>query len=199
MRRLVLVPLLLLLTTCTSSTYKLPFEPVFYKGEVIVRSSLPARLTVQTTPGVGEGSTMVLPIGAIMVPYSTSPEPGLFFDATDQVLFSDALKSELLRRGVIGSVTEQPGPNAVQIDLNFLETHHDPTPQKYTAKVVLRMSFGTATEERRYDFVSSEGDSFGQRMNTNAPQAKAKLTSKMMTALMSDIQSFVKRVAIPAS
>ncbi len=132
--------------------------------------------------------------GGISVPVSSGPVPELHFGADDQSIFVESLETEMQRLGIVGSIAETAKDDTLNIVLNFVQTEHYPNFQEYKLTVSLTAKYQDEEVSRRYEILSSEGDSGWQKWNTSASKGKEKAASQLMDRVMADIQEFVARM-----
>jgi len=182
---------LVMLSSCSISG---SLVPVTYDKSIKVTSSKTA--TVELISGITGGSsgTTLMPVGmSIYVPVSAGPYPKFQFHKEDQKIFISSLVSELNRLGLL-KVIEPNGSTGepdVKILVFFSQTHHFPDTQEYTLDVAMEMRRGESSFGNSYHILSSEGDSYWQKMNTTATEGKAKAAKKLMNAMISDIEKWV--------
>jgi hypothetical protein len=183
------VVFVLLISACTA-----PLKPVSFSEPVAVSSDL--RVAVLLVSGAVRGArdTMLVPAGAILVPVATGPNPELQFNAQDQRTFVASFRSELERLKLVGTTTDAtPGTRAdLGIQLIFAQTLHNPNGHVYVLDVVMEIVGGAKPFMKQYRVVSSEGDSWWQRMNTDASEGKAKAATKLMRELVRDVAAYIE-------
>lgn len=156
--------------------------------------------SIQLFTGVVEGasgSTLVYAGPGIFVPVSTGPYPDLHFNLQDQRIFVESLKDELNRLKLlrVSQVSEQRIEGAdVSIELVFVQTTHNPHMQEYFLNVAMQLKSSGKTFAKRYEILSSEGDSIWTKMNTNAAEGKEKAAKKLMARLIPDIENFLEKL-----
>ncbi|MEM8501404.1 MAG: hypothetical protein AAF542_25570 [Pseudomonadota bacterium] len=184
--RLVTITLsILLLLGCTA-----PLVPVKYSQEALITSSLPAYIEMNTGKVKGYSSSTLVYAGGVFVPVNSGPNPNLQFGHEDQSVFIESLKSELVGLDIIGSLAEDP-ENSLGITVNFVQTEHFPNMQEYKIIATLLLSFGPLVQEHVYEVLSSEGDSFWKKINTNAAQGKEKAAQKLIDQIIPHIEAFI--------
>jgi hypothetical protein len=152
---------------------------------------------IQLFTGIVEGSggtTFISGGSGIFVPISTGPYPQLHFNLQDQRVFIESLRDELNRLGVlrVTKISEQKITGTeVSIQVVFVQTSHNPQHQEYFLNVAMQLEAGGKTSAKRYEVISSEGDSIWTKMNTNAAEGKEKAARKLMAKLIPDIEQFV--------
>ena len=124
-----------------------------------------------------------------------SPYPSSLFNAQDQQVFTESLKEELLRLNLLRVLRE--GESTIKgtdilILLMFARTTHDRNLHDYQLDVAMEIRFADRAFKKRYQLLSSEGESIFIRMETNAAEGKAKAAKKLMAALIPDIEQFMK-------
>lgn len=155
---------------------------------------------IQLSTGVVEGasgSTLMYAGPNIFVPVSSGPYPHLQFNLKDQRIFVESLKDELNRLNLlrVTQVTEQRIEGAdVSIDVVFVQTTHMPHMQEYFLNVAMQLIAGQQSFAKRYEILSSEGDSIWTKLNTNAADGKEKAAKRLMTELIPDIEEFVSSI-----
>lgn len=153
--------------------------------------------SIQFSTGVVEGASgsSLMYVGPnLFVPVSTGPYPHLQFNFQDQRIFVESLKDELNRLKLlrVSQVSEQRIEGAdVSIEIIFVQTTHMPYMQEYFLNVAMQLRAGHQSSAKRYEILSSEGDSIWTKMNTNAAEGKEKAAKKLMTKLIPDIEKFL--------
>lgn len=193
MRGLAIVILAALFSGCATTV---PLKPVAYDLEPTVRSEKTATVELQTGIVGGSGGTSVMMVGnGLFVPMSTGPTPHLQFNEEDQITFIKSLGSELNRIGVLNVIDSANEPKIeedVKISILFSQTHHNPNFQEYTLDVAMQVEGNGKSFANKYRVVSSEGDSWWTKMNTNASQGKSKAATKLIKKIIPDIERWVR-------
>jgi len=126
------------------------------------------------------------------MPISSGPYPHLQFNDEDQRIFLGAFRQELERLHLFKAATDdQKQPSDVEIKVLFAQTFHNPNHQEYVLDVAMQITYGEKRFANRYRIVSNEGDSWWEKMNTNASEGKAKAGKKLMTALIADVEKWL--------
>ncbi len=123
------------------------------------------------------------------------PYPSSLFNAQDQQVFTESLEEELLRLNllrVFGEGESTIEGTDVLILLMFVHTTHDSNLHDYRLDVAMEICSADRAFKKRYQVLSSEGESILIRMGTNAAEGKAKAAKKLMAALIPDIEQFMK-------
>lgn len=185
--------LLSLILTTGCATPKL--VPVTYTGAVKHKSDYSANVQLNTGKVTGYSSTTMIYAGGIFVPITSGPVPALQFGEEDQKIFLESLRSELQKHGIIASLSEQPSNEPVEILVNFVQTEHYPNFQEYRITALLQLRHRGKVANKKYNILSSEGDSIWTKMNTSAFQGKKKAAEKLLAAIMPDIEDFLYRLS----
>ena len=191
MRLLTAILVALVLGGC--ATPHVPLTPVSFSGAVSVTSAKTAKVVLSSGAVRGSGSTTLMPAGSILIPVSSGPHPHLQFNVEDQKIFVDSFRSELQRLRIVRAANgEASGERAdLNIQLIFAQTFHNPNMQQYTLDVAMEIVGGKKPFLRQYRVISSEGDSWWEKMNTDASEGKAKAGQKLMQRLIPDVAAYV--------
>jgi len=168
--------------------------PVSYKGQVTHQSDLAGRVLLNTGEVTGYSAQSMMYVNGMFIPISTGPMPKLQFGSEDQHVFLQSLKNELVRTGVLKSISENTGKDNLEITVNFAHTEHFPQFQEYKFTVLLLLHCGDKSDSKTYEIMSSDGDSIWAKMNTNALQGKTKAAEKLMVAMIPDIENFAANI-----
>lgn len=171
-----------------------PLLPVTYDDEILAQSDLAAFVELNTGRVTGHSASSMIYAGGIFVPVSTGPVPELQFDASDQAIFVDSLKTEMQRHGIVGSISDAAENDTLDITINFVQTEHFPSYQEYKLTVSMLTQYGDLEVANRYEVLSSEGDSGWTKWNTNASTGKKKAAAKLMDLVLTDLQDFVLQI-----
>ena len=141
----------------------------------------------------GERSWTFLGAIPLVIPVPTGPYRESQFNQEDQRIFSFVFRDELERLGLFKSSTDlKSAPRSdIQINLFFKKTIHYPSFQKYILEVEMKIIGNKQPFVKQYHIISSEGDSFSQRLNTSASEGKAKAGTKLLDQLIVDLQSWI--------
>lgn len=187
MKKVVFLILASFLVGCTA-----PLTKVTYESPVSVSQSFPVKVDLNSGSVTGYSTSSMVYAGGIFVPVSGGPTPKLHFGVEDQNVFIDSLKSELLRYKVAETIVENSSESTLYLVVNFVQTEHFPNHQEYKITASLHMELEDKKEDKVYYILSSEGDGWWEKMNTNASQGKMKAAKKLMDKIMVDLQSFIK-------
>lgn len=181
---------LLLVTGCSA-----PLKPVTVDQPVTVTSDARVAVALQSGAVRGATGTALLPAGNILIPIATGPNPELQFNQADQRAFVTSFRGELERLKVVREALDVASATTADygIQLIFAQTIHNPQGQVYMLDVVMEIVGGEKPFLKQYRVVSSEGDSFWQRMSTNASEGKSKAATKLMNQLIPDVAAYVGR------
>jgi hypothetical protein len=172
-------------------TPQIVLSPVAYEGGATVTSERTARVELVSGAVRGGSGTTVVPAGTILIPIATGPYPHLQFNAEDQRIFADSFRSELQRLRIFRSTVDEKPDADYRIQLIFARTYHNPRDHEYTLDVVMEIAGGRNPFLKQYRIVSSEGDPWWERMNTNAGEGKVKAGKRLMRLLIPDIEAYV--------
>jgi hypothetical protein len=190
-RVLVVFPLLLalLLGGCVTP---IPLNTLKYGQRTTVTSTKEAAVFVVTGEVRGASGSFLMPVGGIVIPVSSGPNPEFQFHSEDQQAFAESLRVELVRLGILKSATaDQNASRDLRIQVVFAYTYHDPSWQEYVLDVVAEMTGGKEPLLRRYRVVSTEKDTTWEKWNTNAYEGKVKAARLLMEKLIPDIERYV--------
>lgn len=176
-----------LLTGCGSAK----LSAVRYEDTSTVTSSLPTRIELRTGSVTGRPNSTTVYAGGIFIPLSVASTPEVQFGPEDQVTFVKSLAGELRRHRILLPIEEEFGESTLSLVVDFQRTEHFPAFQEYRVQAQLHMACGELKEVREYHVFSSEGDSTWTKMGTDAATGKAKAASKLLTAMIPDIEKFV--------
>lgn len=166
-----------------------------YEQPATITSDIKASIQLMT--GVVEGAsgtTLMYGGPGIYIPISTGPIPELQFNLKDQQVFAASLQDELNRLNILNvtGVSEQKmNTDGMVIQLVFAQTSHNPQMHDYFLNVGMQLQYGDKTFAKRYEVISSEGETVWTRMNTNAAEGKMLAAKKLMLKILPDIQSFI--------
>lgn len=178
-----------LLTGCATP---IPLDTVRYEHKTSVASDKDASVVIVSGVVSGSSATTMVPIGAIFVPLSTGPNPGLQFNVNDQRAFGESLRKELVRLGIVKSASDfSAQPKDLKVQVNFVQTYHNPNLQQYSLDVTAELTGGKAPMIQQYRVLSSEKDTFWERTNTTAYQGKAKAVRLLLEKMIPDIERYV--------
>jgi len=186
MKNVVFLVIAFVLGGCTA-----PLTKITYESPVNVSHSYPVNVGLNTGKVTGYSRSSMVYAGGIFVPVSSGPAPRLQFGVEDQKVFIESLKSELIRYNVAKKIVENQDLSTFNVTVNFVQTEHFPYFQEYKITVSLAMRLGDRSDDKIYYILSSEGDGFFEKMNTNASEGKAKAAQKLMNKIMEDIQDFI--------
>jgi hypothetical protein len=187
-----LLGLLLAASLLTACATPIPLNTVKFAGQTSVKSSKEAAVVVLTGAVRGSGTSSIIPVGGVFIPMSTGPIPELQFNAKDQQEFGESLRAELVRLGLLKSVTaDDTGRKDLRIRVMFAQTFHNPNGQVYALDVVMEIEGGANPFLKQYRVVSSERDTTWEKLNTNAYQGKEKAAKLLMERLIPDIEQYV--------
>ena len=184
------IALALLLAACAA-----PLKPVSYDRPVAVSSQ--ARVVVALQSGAvrgGTGTTLV-PAGTIIIPVTVGSNPQLQFHAEDQRTFVASFRNELERLKVVREAVDVSTATSADfgIQIIFAQTMHNPNGHVYQLDVVMEIVGGEKPFLKQYRVVSSDGDSYWQRMNTNASEGKSKAATKLIRLLIPDVAAYIEQ------
>ena len=176
------------------ATPSIPLKPSSYDKGVTTTSNLTAKVIHLSGVVSGASDMSMVPIGSGMfLPISSGPHPHLQFNDEDQRIFLTAFRQELERLHLVKSAIADPKQTAdIEIKVMFAQTFHNPIHQEYILDVGMQITYSAGkTFTNRYRIISNEGDSWFEKMNTNASEGKAKAGDKLMAALVSDVEKWL--------
>ena len=186
MKKAVFLALTLILGGCTA-----PLTKVTYESPVNVSQMFPVKVELNSGKVTGYSTSSMVYAGGIFVPVSGGPAPKLHFHVEDQRVFINSLKSELIRYKIAEKIVESDDESTLSLVVNFVQTEHFPYHQEYKITATLHMELGARKADKVYYILSSEGDGFWEKMNTNASEGKIKAAQKLMNNIMVDVQEFI--------
>jgi len=175
------------------ATPSIPYKPTPYENAVSTTSNLTANVVHVTGIVYGSGGMSIVPIGkGIFMPISSGPYPHLQFNEEDQRIFVESFRQELERLHLFKAATANSAISQdAEIKVLFAQTFHNPNFQQYVLDVAMQISSQGKTFANRYRVVSNEGDSWFEKMSTNASEGKAKAGKKLMAALIADVEKWL--------
>ena len=185
--------LVLLVSAC--ATPHVPLAPVTFDQSASVSSDKTVKVHLVSGAVRGSAGSTLMPVGTIFVPISTGPYPHLQFNVEDQRVFVDSFRNELQRLKVFRAALEDRSVETADfaIQVIFAQTFHNPNHQEYTLDVVMEMAGGAKPFLKQYRVVSSEGDSWWEKMNTNASEGKIKAGKKLLRQLIPDVETYIAK------
>lgn len=170
----------------------IPLNTLKYEQKPTITSEKQATVVVVSGAVRGAAGSYLVPVGGIFIPMSTGPHPELQFNSDDQQAFAAALRTELVRLGVVKSASANAAASDnLKIQVIFAQTYHNPAFQEYTLDVVAELTGGKEPFLRQYRVVSSEKDSTWEKLNTNAYEGKVKAARSLMAKLIPDIEAYI--------
>ena len=172
---------------------QIPLNTLRYEQKTSVTSNKNASVVVVTGDVRGDPARLYVPAGNIFVPmYSAEPYLGAMFNSDDQQAFGEALRSELVRLGVLKTASAVTSATTdLKIQVTFVRTHHRPGIQVYTLDVDVNLTGGREPSLHQYHIISNEKDTLWEKMNTGLPEAKVKAVYLLMEKLIPDIEQYV--------
>lgn len=158
------------------------------------------KASIQLMTGVVEGAngtTLMYGGPGVYIPISTGPIPEFQFNLQDQQTFASSLKDELNRLEILNVVEvaeKKVDTSNLVIQLVFAQTSHNPNMHEYYLNVGMQLQYQGKTSAKRYEIISSDGESIWKKLNTNVADGKFLAGKKLMDKLIPDIQAFVKEV-----
>jgi hypothetical protein len=186
-RLLGVVAITALLAACVTP---IPIDNLTYQGAASVRTDKTARI-VMTSSGVGDSnSTYLMPAGGTFIAMTRNSGQSPF-NVKDQQEFSQSLRKELVRLGVVKMATTDANEQTdmvatVNIDRAVLKSDF----VEYTLDITMSITGGKDPFRQHYHIVSSEKDSLWTKMNTNGAEAREKLAQLMLERLIPDIEAY---------
>ena len=180
-----------LLSACVTP---IPIDNLTYKGVASVRTDRTARIVI-TSSGLGDSnSTYLMPVGGTFIAMAKNSGQSPF-NVKDQQEFSQSLRKELVRLGIVKLATTDVNEKtdmvaAVNIDRALLKTDF----VEYTLDMTMLITGGKQPFRQHYHIVSSEKDSLWTKMNTNGAEAREKLAQLMPERLVPDIEAYASAI-----
>lgn len=178
-----------------------PLPPVTYNQPASVTSTKIAKIELVTGEVGGDATSYSYNTYNVQGNYLVSTTQtgsvvptNLHFGIGDQKTFLKSLSNELLRLNIVSDVLESTSTKKgdLSIKLVFEKTYHKPNIQEYLLDVRLDIETEKGSITHNYHIVSSEGDSWWKKINTNAVQGKTKAAEKLIQKIIPDIESFLK-------
>ena len=163
----------LLLCACGTTS----LAPVSYEERVTVQSVLPVHVRLNTTESAIYSATTINFAGQRAGLANPGDNPATAFDTDDQSIFVSSLKSELVRHGVFGSISESGGKGVVDLDLYFIETGPDAYTGEHRLNVALTARYRGQVAYFAYD--------------VSSPDGKTEIAEELLNEVMGDVQAFV--------
>ena len=152
-----------------------PLAPVTYEDRVAVQSVLPVHIRLNAFELPEQSATTINFAGPRVTPDSPERDMENLFGTDDQATFVDSLKTELVRHGVFGSISENGGNGVVDLDIYFPETAYDSGTYRISVTMIARYRGQIALH--RYEVTSR--------------QSKSAAATNLLKQVMVDVQSFV--------
>jgi len=175
----------------------MPFNTVSLGGEPTVTSKRDAMLSLVTGAVETENGSLLIPVGNVLLPVATGPNPKFQFNAQDQTEFISVLCSELLRLKVFPTVGFGAAPTreTYKITVFFTNTRHHTPSQEYTLDVVMDIEGGKTPFKKQYQAYSHEKAAWWDHGFTNAHEGKLLAVRRLLEKLVPDIQAYVDQNA----
>ena len=172
----------LLLCACGTPS----IAPISYEERVTVQSVLPVHVRLNTTESAIYSATTINFAGQRAGPGNPGDNPVTAFDTNDQLIFVSSLKTELVRHGVFGSISESGGKGVVDLDFYFIETGPDAHTGEHRLSVALAARYRGQVTYFAYD--------------VSSPDGKTEIAEELLNEVMGDVQAFVdeQRISIRA-
>jgi hypothetical protein len=119
------------------------------------------------------------------------------FGAEDQNDFAQSLRKELVRLGVVKSVTEGEDAADMVATINIDHASFNGDWVEYKLDLTMSITGGKLPYQQRYHVVSTEKDSIWQKMNTNGAEGREKLAHLMLERLIPDIERYALAMTRP--
>jgi hypothetical protein len=190
---LTMTSLALALGGCVSSPKPIPLNNIAFAGTTTASSSKSARIQVFSGSIQGQGVSVYVPIGKIVLPLQRDASREFQFHEQDQRDFAESLSKELVRVGLLKSVSldDSSISSDINIKITFVSTYHYEGMQRYILDVGMELVSGASTVQHHYKISSDEGETFWERSNTNGSEAKVKAVRLLLGRVIPDIESFV--------
>ena len=181
----------LLLGGC--ATPHIPLSQVAFDQAVSVTSEKTAKVWLVHGDVSGSGGSALAPAGSTFIPIPTGPQPHLQFNIEDQGIFVDSFKNELQRLKLFRTALNGDSPESADIGIKliFARTYHNRGLQEYTLDVVMEIAGGKKPFLKKYHVISSEDDSWWEKMSTNASEGKTKAGNMLIKQLIPDVEAYV--------
>jgi hypothetical protein len=170
-------------------------ESVRYDQPATVTSTRSAE--VRLVSGIIGGEPSPLWIGPLLLPVPVSASSSLSFNAGDQRSFVLSLIEQLNRLKIVNA--HEPGQaNSegadVTVQITFLRTDERSAGTIYALDVEMLLRSGEQNAIEHYTILSSEGQSIIQQSFTRPVQAKERAATKLLAAVIPDIERFLLRI-----
>lgn len=185
-----LLGLLAISVSLSACVTPIPIDNLTYQGTTTVKTDKTAKIVI-TSSGIGDSSsTYLMPAGKGFIPVTrtsgTSP-----FNEKDQQEFSQSLRKELVRLGIVKSATANASDvTDISVAVNIDRAMMTGDVVAYKLEMTMSITGGKAPFQRQYQVTSSEKDSFWTKMNTNGAEAREKLAHLMLERLIPDIEAY---------
>lgn len=199
MKKFLLMVLILPLGCATLA----PLPPITYLKPVSITSEKTIQIKLLSGNIGGNADTYSYSLTSVNWDYtettthtvSTMPT-SVHFDSEDQKMFVKSLGNELIRLKMAHAVTESSTAtnNDISLIISFISTWHRPDYQGYILDVKMDISGGGRKSTNSYHIISNEGDSFFEKIFTDAIQGKTKAAKKLLEEIIPDIENFIKEI-----
>jgi hypothetical protein len=170
-------------------------ENVRYDQPATVTSTRSAE--VRLVSGIIGGEPYPLLIGPLLLPAPVSSSSSLTFNAGDQRTFVLSLVEQLNRLKIVnaheaGQLNSEGADLLIQV--TFLRTDERSAGAIYALDVEMLLRSGEHYATERYTILSSEGQSIIQQTFTRPVQAKERAATRLLAAVVPDIEKFLLRI-----
>lgn len=180
MRKVILYGAMTWLLSACSGT---GLAPVTYADKVSVHSVLPVHVRVAN--GFAQDDATGL--------------QGVRFGTDYQQHFADSLRTELVRHGVFGSVSEASGEGVFRVDVLFARMSSFPASSSYRMTVFLETAYNGESDVSRYHVLfMDEGAESGS--TDGSADRNREAAAQLMSLIMADVQQAViaRKVSLKA-
>jgi len=173
-----------------------PIEPVKYVGNTASKSELVGYFRMNTGEVTGYPPSTMIYVDPHFRPVTTAEDFGqdvvALFAAEDQEVFFESLKTELLARDMIESVSSNYNAETLEVIINFIETKHiNISYHEYRLRVMLLIKYKQASDFKIYSIRGTEGVSIWTKISTKLMAAKTNAAEKLLTEVITDIDKFI--------
>jgi hypothetical protein len=149
---------------------------------------------IQLVSGIIGGQAVPLFLGYIIIPIPTTASSPISFNFDDQRAFISSLVGELNRLKIVNAYAAadgKPQTPDILVRMTFLRTEERIVGGIYLLDVEMLITSGTRHATERYAIDSSEGQSALQLFFTRPSQAKEIAATRLLAAVIPDIEKFL--------
>ncbi len=157
--------------------------PVTYAEKVSVHSVLPVHVRVANVFPQDDATGL----------------QGVRFGSDYQQHFADSLRTELVRHGVFGSVSEARGEGVFRVDVLFARMSSFPASGSYRMSVFLETEYNGESDVHRYHVLFMDEDA-ESRSTDGSMDRNREAAAQLMSLIMADVQQAIvaRKVSLKA-